>query len=301
MDVSILRELDVAVPDPDGGGGLRFTPIAAASGAVRIGDRVFVVADDAHDLAGFDLGVPGPGRIFSAGRPALPTDPAERKRHKPDLEALVHLPDGSLVAMASGSSPDRNEGLRWSLGPDGWPAGTPAAVDLAALHKDLAGRLPELNLEGAAVVGDRLLLLQRGSGEHAKNAVVSFALAAATAEVAAGALGTRALLEVREYDLGDADGVPLCFSDGAGLPDGRLVFTAVAEGGGSTVADGAFAGAAVGTLSPSGDLESLEAIEPASKVEGITATPVAGGRYELLLVADADDPGKPSPLLRARL
>jgi hypothetical protein len=174
-------------------------------------------------------------------------------------------------------------------------------VDLRPLHEHLGNRLLDLNLEGAAVVTDRLLLLQRGSGKEATNAVIALDLAAATAEVAAGALGTRAVLEVREYDLGDADGVPLCFSDGAGLPDGRLVFTAVAEGGGSTVGDGAFAGAAVGTLSASGDLESLEAIEPASKVEGITATLVAGGRYELLLVADADDPGKPSPLLRARL
>src|SRR4028119_97179 len=162
MNVSRLRELDVAVPDPEGGG-KRFTPIAAASGGVRIGDRVFVVADDAHDLAVFDLGVPGPGHLFSAGRPALPTDPAERKRHKPDLEALVHLPDGTLLAMASGSSPDRNEGLRWSLDAEGWPEGTPTAVDLRMLHEHLAARLPDLNLEGAAVVGDRLLLLQRGS------------------------------------------------------------------------------------------------------------------------------------------
>ncbi len=297
MHVSRLRELDVF--DPVEGGPMR--PIAAASGAVRVGDRVFVVADDAHDLAGFDLGQPGPGRLFAAGRPALPEDPAERKRHKPDLEALVHLPDGALVAMASGSSPDRNEGLRWALDREGWPVVPPRAVDLEPLHRELGERLADLNLEGAAVVADRLVLLQRGSGADAVNAVVTLALDAVVAEIAAGALGTGALVGVREYDLGEAGGVPLCFSDGAGLADGRLVFTAVAEGGGSTFHDGAFAGAAVGVISAAGELESIEPIEPAAKVEGITATLVAGGRMELLMVADADDPGTPSPLLRGLL
>lgn len=297
MKVTRLRELDVV--DEGGSGSMR--PVSAASGAVRIGERIFVVADDAHDLAAFDLGVPGPGTLISAGRPALAADPEERKRHKPDLEALVHLPDGALVAMASGSTPDRNEGLRWTLDAGGWPVGPPALVDLLPLHDHLGGRLDALNLEGAAVVADRLVLLQRGSGEDAKNAVISLSLTAAVAEIAAGTLGTAALLDVREHDLGEAGGVRLCFSDGAGLADGRLVFTAVAEGGGSTYHDGGFAGAAIGVLSPGGELESLEALEPGYKVEGLTATQIAGGRLELLLVADADDPAKPSPLLRAVL
>ena len=297
MEITRMRDLDVF--DPIAGGPLR--PIVAASGAVRVGDRLFVVADDAHDLAAFDLGQPGPGTLISAQRPALPTDPDERKRHKPDLEALVHLPDGALVAMASGSTADRNEGLRWALDSGAWPATPPEPVDLLVLHRHLGGRLAELNLEGAAVVGDRLILLQRGSGADAANAMVSFSLAAATAEIAAGALGTDALLDVREYDLGEADGVRLCFSDGAGLADGRLVFTAVAEGGDSTYHDGAFAGAAIGVLAPDGELESIERLEPSYKVEGITAAPISGGRLELLLVADADDPAKPSPLLRCVL
>lgn len=277
-------------------------PVAAASGAARIGDRLFVVADDEHDLAAFDLGSDRPGRLIRAGRAALPDEPAERKRRKPDLEALVHLPDGSLVAMASGSTPARHEGLRWALDDDGWPVAPPRAVDLRALHEHLATRLADLNLEGAAVVGDRLVLLQRGSGgAGAVNAVVSLALDAAVAEIAAGALGTDALQDVRTYDLGGADGVPLCFSDGAGLPDGRLVFTAVAEAGGSIYHDGAFTGAQVGVLAADGALASMEPLEPPAKVEGITATPAADGAIELLLVVDADDPDIPSPLLRARL
>ena len=214
----------------------------------------------------------------------------------------MHLPDGSLLAMASGSTDARHEGLRWELDGDGLPSTPPTAVDLRALHAALSGRLVDLNLEGAAVAGDRLVLLQRGSGgPGAVNAVVSLSLEAAVAEIAAGALGTSALLDVREHDLGEAGGVPLGFSDGAGLPDGRLVFTAVAEGGGSTYHDGEFTGASIGVLSPSGELERMEPLEPPAKVEGITAVPIAGGGYELLLVSDADDPATPSPLLRAVL
>ena len=36
-------------------------------------------------------------------------------------------------------------------------------------------------------------------------------------------------LFVRAIELGDIDGVPLCFTDAAALPDGNLLFTAVAE------------------------------------------------------------------------
>jgi len=75
----------------------------------------------------------------------------------------------------------------------------------------------------------------------------------------------------------------------------------VAEAGGSTYHDGEFTGAAIGVLAASGELERMEPLEPGAKVEGITATRVAGDRYELLLVADADDPKQPSPLLRAHL
>jgi hypothetical protein len=34
---------------------------------------------------------------------------------------------------------------------------------------------------------------------------------------------------IDRYDLGHLDGVPLCFTDAAALPDGGMVFSAVAE------------------------------------------------------------------------
>lgn len=61
------------------------------------------------------------------------------------------------------------------------------------------------------------------------------------------------------------DGVPLTFSDLCPLPDGRLLFAAVAETGESTYQDGEC---------------------------------VADG-LDLLLVADADDPAVAAPLLAA--
>ena len=56
----------------------------------------------------------------------------------------------------------------------------------------------------------------------------------------------------------------------------------------------------VGMLDPDGELAEWEPLEPGSKVEGIEAHSPGQG-IELLMVADADDPGSPSPLLSAPL
>src|SRR4051794_14149518 len=84
--------------------------IAAASGIALAGDHVYVVADDERALAMFPAAGAAPGRLipFLPGR--LPGDPAERKRMKPDLEALALMPPdpghpaGALVALGSGST-----------------------------------------------------------------------------------------------------------------------------------------------------------------------------------------------------
>ena len=92
----------------------------------------------------------------------------------------------------------------------------------------------------------------------------------------------------------------LCFSDATALVDGRVLFTAVAEGGEDTYYDGACAGSGIGVLDRDGGLAGWDALTPAHKVEGIEAHEAEGGLI-ILLVADPDDPSAPSPLLSARL
>jgi hypothetical protein len=94
--------------------------------------------------------------------------------------------------------------------------------------------------------------------------------------------------------------VRLGFTDGSGLDDGRVVFSAVAEAGDSTYHDGECVAAGIGVLDPAGGIERFLPIDPLVKVEGVSAR-VDGGAIELLLVADPDDPEAASPLMAARL
>ena len=273
--------------------------IAAGSGLVHTGGFIYVIADDEPELGVFPAEGDAPGRLARFLPDELPADPQERKRRKPDVEALALLP-GGLMAFGSGSKPSRRRGVWWALDDAGALAGEPRGCDVGPLYETLARDIPDLNIEGATVAGDRLLLFQRGNGPGAVNAVVALALEAVLAAVREGRLDADAVIETRRHDLGEVDGVRLCFSDATGLDDGRVLFTAVAEGGEDTYHDGECAGAGVGVLDPEGEPAGWEQVEPTYKVEGIEVHTRDEGAV-ILLVADADDPGSPSPLLAAPL
>lgn len=265
-----------------------------------------MIADDEVSLGVFPL-AGGPGRLRSALPGAMPRDPAQRKEAKPDLEALAHLPPhdgaehGALLALGSGSSARRRRGAYWPLEAGGALAGEPRAVELEGLYAALAERLPSLNVEGATVAGEALVLAQRGEGPEGVSALVRLDLGAVLEALAAGgALGGELPHEVREYDLGTVEEVKLAFSDVSALPDGRLVFSAVAEDAPDSHSDGPFVGAVVGVLDPGGAIVQARRLRPGAKVEGVRARP-AGGGIDLLLVADPDDRAVPAPLFRARL
>ena len=273
--------------------------IAAGSGLVHTGDFIYVIADDEHELGVFPARGDAPGRLARFLPGDLPADPKERKRRKPDVEALALLP-GGLLALGSGSKPRRRGGVFWALDAAGALAGEPRRFDLAPLYEALERDIPDLNIEGATVAGDRLLLFQRGNGRGAVNAVVALDLDAVLAAIREGRLDADAVIETRRHDLGEVEGVRLCFSDATALADGRVLFTAVAEGGEDTYLDGDCAGAGVGVLDPEGEPAGWEPLEPAYKVEGIEAHARDEGDV-ILLVADDDDPESPSPLLEAPL
>lgn len=300
IDLRPVGELHLATPAEPGGP----RHLTAASGLVVVGERIWVVSDEEVALAEFRLGDTNSGRLLPLGADDLPREPAARKEAKPDLEALCmlpsapHWPTGALLAIGSGATEQRERGWLCPLAADGSGPADPAEISLAGLHAALRPDLPDLNLEGAAVTGDRLWLAQRGNGADGANALVALEL-----EAALHALVTdRALpddpLCIVPYELGEVDGVALTFSDLAPLSGGRVAYCAVAEAGGSTYHDGACVGAAIGTLVPGEKLEGdpVPLSEP-HKVEGLADA----GEGRLLLVADPDDPSRPSPLFEARL
>lgn len=235
------------------------------------------MADDELALAIFDG--EGPGRLEPLADEELPLDHTARKAAKPDLEALVELPDGALLALGSGATERRDRGWLWS-------EGHAREVDLSGLYDVLRAQFAELNIEGAAVVGDRLWLAQRGNGGAGENALVEVDV------------GMTAMRFVTPYELGEVEGVALTFTDLAALPDGRLVFCAVAEDSDGTYHDGPTVGAGIGVLDPRARrVDTFDLLPDPLKVEGVA--PAADGG--LLAVADADDVTRPAPLLRVSM
>ncbi|MBN9681903.1 MULTISPECIES: DUF6929 family protein [unclassified Corallococcus] len=296
------RTLTLAAPEAPG----RPAHVSAASGLVRAGDWLYVVADDALHLAVFPATGDAPGHTVRLFPGELPQGHAERKAAKPDLEALCRLgpsasfAHGALLALPSGSTPARRRASVLPLNADGTLAGEPRTVDCTSLYTQLERELVALNVEGAAVAGKRLRLLNRGNGEGGVDALVDLDLDRVLGSLDAGVMGPEAVRTVRRWELGEANGVRLSFTDASPLPDGRVVFTATAEASRDRVADGPVKGSAVGVLAPDGTPVYLDAVDAPVKLEGVDAR-VEGGRVHVLLVADADDPSVPAPLLEAAL
>ncbi|WP_457447076.1 DUF6929 family protein [Roseateles sp. P5_E4] len=58
--------------------------LSAASGLVQLGPRLFVVADDEHTLAVFDVSGERPGQLHRLFGGELPDKPKARRAAKPD-------------------------------------------------------------------------------------------------------------------------------------------------------------------------------------------------------------------------
>ncbi len=273
--------------------------ISAASGLVCAHGRVYVVGDDEHHLALFD-DAQSPGRTLQLFDGDLPSGKKARKRRKPDTETLALLPSGrALLALGSGSRPSRCRAVVLALDANGAPRGPARHVDLARLYEPLRARFGDLNIEGAFFCGNEFVLLQRGHRGGAPNASVHY-----RADATLAWLNERAdeppLQRVREHRLPRPEGVPLTFTDGAALADGRWLFTAVAEATDDSIADGVCVGSAIGLMDAQGAGLALWRLPNHDKVEGI-ALRRRGGTIDLALVTDADDPRMPSRLLVARL
>lgn len=275
--------------------------LSAASGLVVTDASVFVVADDEHQLASFAVGQleAGPLRLHRVVEGDLPADARERKRHKPDLEALALLPPdaawphGALWLLGSGSKPNRCRAWVLPLNDLGEIEGRVRAIDLATFYAPLQAEFHDLNIEGAFVADGVLKLLQRANAGAPRNACIDYAVG----EVQAWLAGTRTAvpvpLRITDYDLGRVVGVPFGFTDGTALPGGGWVFSAVAEDTRDSYNDGTCAGSLIGWMDADGRLVRTEALAGAPKVEGLAIDPL--GR--LLMVTDSDNPFAPSALL----
>lgn len=278
----------------------------ATSGLVCIGNNAYVVADDEHHLGHFSLDSQKPVDLLQLFKGKLPRDKGKRKKAKPDLECLVRLPElelfphGALLALGSGSRATRNRGTLLGLDGKGTLLGLPLQLDLTALYSPLQEQFSGLNIEGAFVTDTELHLLQRGNKGSA-NARVSFDWRAFANWLLDDDVAPPRATSVQLIDLGMADGVPLTPTDATRLADDHWLFCAVAENTDDSYVDGACLASLIGTADAHGRIIRTWHLHGNPKVEGIALEPGCDpGAKELrvLLVTDADDPQRPSQLLR---
>ena len=111
--------------------------LSAASGLVRAGKFLYVIGDDLHHLGAFRAGSHAPGTLVRLFAGTVSADKKERKKQKPDLEALTRLPafaeyaHGALLAIGSGSRRNRRMGALLGLDAHGAVRGSPHVVDLS--------------------------------------------------------------------------------------------------------------------------------------------------------------------------
>lgn len=297
--------------------------LSAASGLVRRGRRLVVVADGALQLGLFeeaaDSASPAPGgRLMPLLDDALPQDkgagrgmgkgPGKSQPAKtpPALATLTLLPPmpacpaGALLALGSGAQPHAKTGVLAVLDVQGAPNGRMARVDLSALYAPLLKKFVDLNIAGALVASGELLLLQRGKQGGARSACIRYDWNRISPWLAGLPPQPPAAKAVQLMQLGSMNGVPLSLADGAALEGGYWMFCAVAVRTDSAGKNGDCVGSAIGIVSPDGSVGPVYALEGAPKVEGI-AVQAEGSDWLVSLVTDAGDPALPAQLLRLRL
>jgi hypothetical protein len=295
-----IRRLDLAIPTAPG----RQRHLSAASGLICVQSTAYVIADDELHLGVFSTDIAEPGTLIRLFDGALPDITKQRKKAKPDLEAIALLPadnghpHGALLVLGSGSSPQRHRGVILSCDGSGAVRGAPGILDLSPIYAALESEFETLNIEGAVVLADDICLLQRGNKGSGRNAVIRFALHDFLHALRAG--GPRLHpAGIDNFDLGEIDGVPLTFTDGAALPDGRMAFTAAAEDTDNPYDDGRCLGSAIGIIA-AGALQGLEQVDRICKLEGVHAQ-IADHTARLLLVSDADDMDVPAELFETSI
>ena len=288
--------------------------ISSASGLAQVQNWLYVAADDELHLGAFDapdsVGAPAKalrmGELVRLFEGELPSGKGQRKLAKPDLETLAVLPPlrgcpcGALLALGSGSRPNRETGVLVALDANGGLSGRVAHIDLSGLYAPLRARFADLNIEGAFLESGELRLLQRGSQRDPRNACIGFDWNQVAPWLAGRQLQPPSPKAVQMVTLGEIDGVQLSLTDGAGLGHGAWAFCAVAENTADSFHDGPCAGSVVGVVEPDGNVRRVHRLSGNPKVEGI-AVQAAGRELGLILVTDADDPAKASQLLRVTM
>jgi hypothetical protein len=139
----------------------------SGSGIEFYDDKVYLVGDDAKDLLVMNKKWNKPELInlFDTPGKKIP------KEFKSDLETMTLLQVDKkphLLILGSGSAERRNRGLLFNL-----KSKAQTWLDLSVFYNRLRNTgIPELNIEGIALVYDYLVLVNRGNSTHPGNQLI---------------------------------------------------------------------------------------------------------------------------------
>lgn len=292
------------------------SPVRSASSIARTRTGIAVVQDDTNFIALFnDDGTPQRAIALPPGEDGKRhfDDRRGNKSHKLDLEGSVIVTSDSgemLLAFGSGSTDRRRciamlDLLDESL-PDVALVHVPRLYETLRRAEAFAGS--ELNVEGAIKVGDQLRLFSRGNGAvrgelKPVNASCDLDWPALLAHLRdPDGSDPPQPTNIRQYELGALDGIPLTFTDVTCRRD-SVFYSAAAEDSPDTVRDGRVPGSAIGIIDPTG-ARWTAFTEPSgslfvAKVEGLV--PARDWSDTFLVVVDSDNPDAQSELCTVEL
>jgi len=175
--LSPIKTLTLKLPSHE----QRHAHLSAASGLVQVGDRLYVVADDENHLGLFLRDGTGHGELLELFPGDLPLEHEERKAAKPDLEVLTLIPpakkypQGALLALGSGSKETRCQGVIIAFNEQDELADA-ELIDLEGLYQLLKKEIGKINIEGAVIVDEDIILFQRGNKKNKLNATLRIPL-----------------------------------------------------------------------------------------------------------------------------
>lgn len=266
----------------------RIPGVASGSALLAIGSRLLVVHDDAFRVTWVDpVAFTVEAQILQGDGAALP------KPLKPDFEAAVATADGTVYLLGSGSARTRCTIARIRGGSVDL-SDHPALYDCMSRAIGLAGRP---NVEGAAMLADRLRVFHRGAGGAPSAGV----------DLSPGTLdgGEPTVLGVLRLELGALDGIALGLTEVAVCGPGHYAFAAGAEDTPDAIADGPVAGSVIGAWRETqcvragwARLRQAGGAPSADKVEGLVVDADRRGGW---ILTDTDDPARASEICRIEL
>lgn len=290
MNIEFVRELNL--PNPLQAGRHKF--ISAASGLVRAHGAFYAVADDENHIVRIPEDKQIPCQAYPVFSDSLSVAPKERKKKKPDLEAITFLDSsekfkhGALLVVPSGSEKNRVRGALLPFAAKDKLSSQSQEINFSDLYAKISQEIGPINIEGAIANKTGLKLFTRGNGKKNKNAIIDVEFGLHPVSLT--------LKKITLIDLGSEQGYPIAFTDATVTSKGEIWFVAVAEATDSSYDDGKLLGAFVGKLSSENKVESISKENFGRKPEGISIDEKEGTK-RFYFVTDADDSNVPSQLL----